>query len=55
MLKQGRRAESLAVTVTQQGKPVLQAMVKTAAQAPGYSHQHLSAPAVPLPEDLEDL
>jgi acyl-CoA thioesterase II len=52
MLKQGRRAESLAVTMTQQGKPVLQAMVKTAAEAPGYSHQHPSAPNVPLPETL---
>ncbi len=52
VLKQGRRAESFAVEMTQQGKPILHAMVKTAAEAPGYSHQHPSAPAVPLPETL---
>jgi acyl-CoA thioesterase len=40
VLKQGRRAESFAVEMTQQGKPILHAMVKTAAEAPGYSHQH---------------
>ena len=53
ILKQGRRAESLAVEMTQQGKPILHAMVKTAAEAPGYSHQHPSAPEVPLPETLK--
>ena len=53
VLKQGRRAESFAVEMTQQGKPILHAMVKTAAEAPGYSHQHPSAPAVPLPETLK--
>jgi len=53
VLKQGRRAESFAVEMTQQGKPILHAMVKTAAEAPGYSHQHPSAPAVPLPESLK--
>ena len=31
VLKQGRRAESLAVEMTQKRKPILQAMVKTAA------------------------
>jgi acyl-CoA thioesterase II len=53
VLKQGRRAESFAVEMTQQGKPILHALIKTAAQAPGYSHQHLQAPAVPSPADLE--
>lgn len=53
LLRGGRRAESLAVQMTQQGKPVLQAMVKTAAEAPGYSHQHPSAPTVPLPGTLK--
>jgi acyl-CoA thioesterase II len=53
VLRQGRRAESFAVEMTQLGKPVLQAMVKTAAEAPGYSHQHPSAPEVPLPENLK--
>jgi acyl-CoA thioesterase II len=53
VLKQGRRAESLAVEMCQQGKPILHAMVKTAAEAPGYSHQHPSAPEVPRPEVLK--
>jgi acyl-CoA thioesterase II len=53
VLKQGRRAESFAVEMTQLGKPILHALIKTAAQAPGYSHQHLQAPAVPSPADLE--
>src|SRR5580692_6612905 len=35
VLKQGRRAESFAVQMTQEGKPILHAIVKTAAQAPG--------------------
>jgi acyl-CoA thioesterase-2 len=53
VLKHGRRAESFAVEMTQEGKPILHAMVKTAADSPGYSHQHLKAPAVPSPADLE--
>ncbi len=53
VLRQGRRAESLAVEMTQQGKPVLHALVKTAAEAPGYSHQHPSASGIPLPETLK--
>ncbi len=52
VLKQGRRAESFAVEMTQQGKPILHALVKTAADAPGYSHQHPEAPDVPPPEAL---
>jgi len=52
VLKRGRRAESLAVQMTQQGKPILHALVKTAADAPGYSHQHPEAPAVPTPHAL---
>ncbi len=53
VLKQGRRAESFAVEMTQQGKPILHALVKTAADAPGYSHQHPEAPDVPPPEALQ--
>jgi acyl-CoA thioesterase II len=52
-LKRGRRAESLAVEMTQAGKPILHALVKTAADAPGYSHQHSQAPDVPPPHALE--
>ena len=53
VLKQGRRAESFAVEMTQQGKPILHALVKTAADAPGYSHQHPEAPDVPPPGALQ--
>jgi acyl-CoA thioesterase II len=53
VLKRGRRAESLAVEMTQQGKPILHALVKTAADAPGYSHQYPHAPAVPAPHALK--
>jgi acyl-CoA thioesterase II len=51
-LKRGRRAESFAVEMTQQGEPILHALVRTAADAPGYSHQHPEAPEVPAPEGL---
>jgi acyl-CoA thioesterase len=47
VLRAGRRAESFAVEMTQGGKPILHALVKTAADGPGYSHQHLQAPDVP--------
>jgi acyl-CoA thioesterase II len=53
LLKRGRRAESFAVEMTQRGKPILHAMVKTAADAPGYSHQHPEAPTAPLPQELK--
>jgi acyl-CoA thioesterase-2 len=53
VLKQGRRAESFAVEMTQDGKPILHALVKTAADAPGYSHQHPEAPDVPPPTALK--
>lgn len=53
VLKRGRRAESFAVQMTQAGKPILHALVKTAADAQGYSHQHPEAPTVPRPETLK--
>jgi acyl-CoA thioesterase len=53
VLKRGRRAESFAVEMSQQGKPILHALVKTAADAPGYSHQHPEAPMVPAPDALQ--
>lgn len=50
LLKRGRRSESLAVRMTQRGKPVLHALIRTAADAPGYRHQELRAPEVTLPD-----
>jgi len=54
-LRQGRRSESLAVSMTQAGVPVLQALVRTAADAPGYEHQQLQAPDVPPPGELRTI
>jgi acyl-CoA thioesterase len=53
VLKRGRRAGSFAVEMSQEGKPILHALVKTAAEAPGYSHQHPTAPAAPPPAALK--
>jgi acyl-CoA thioesterase II len=53
VLKRGARAESFAVEMRQEDKPILHALIKTAADAPGYSHQHPGAPDVPPPADLE--
>jgi acyl-CoA thioesterase len=54
VLQRGRRTESFAVAMTQRGKPVLHALVKTAARGPGYGrHQLLDPPEVPPPADLK--
>ncbi|MGC1853226.1 MAG: thioesterase family protein [Solirubrobacterales bacterium] len=53
VLKRGRRSESLAVKMIQRGKPVLFALVRTVADAPGYRHQELAAPEVPAPSECE--
>ncbi|HKG03841.1 MAG TPA: thioesterase family protein [Conexibacter sp.] len=53
MLKQGRRAESLQVAMTQEGRPIMQAMVKTVAGGPGHSDHHLQMPDVASPEELQ--
>jgi len=50
VLKRGRRSESLAVQMTQKGRQVLYALVRTAADAPGYVHQVQDAPAVTPPD-----
>lgn len=50
VLKRGRRSESLAVTMTQRERPVLFALVRTAADAPGYRHQESNAPDVTPPD-----
>ncbi len=54
LLKRGRRSESLAVSMSQRGKPVLQALVRTAADAPGYAHQQPRMPSVPPPQTLHE-
>jgi len=52
-LKRSRRSEALAVRMTQQGKLVLEALVRTAADAQGYEHQKAQAPEVLPPEALK--
>lgn len=53
VLKRGRRSESLAVKMTQAEKPVLFALLRTAAEAPGYRHQEVGAPVLSSPEASE--
>jgi len=52
-LKAGRRTESFTAIMEQDGKPILHALVKTAADAPGYVHQHPLMPEVPAADQLE--
>lgn len=54
-IRRGRRSEALSVRMTQGGKDVLFALVRTAADAPGYSHQEAVAPPVMPPEASEPL
>ncbi len=54
-LMQGRRTEAFEVRMSQGDKPVLVAMVRTAAAAPGLVHDVVTAPAVCSPEDAPDV
>ena len=55
VLRRGRRSESLSVGMTQDGRPVLQALVRTAAEVPGYEHQEPQAPEVPPAQALRSV
>jgi len=48
----GRRSESLRIAMSQDGKPVLVSMLRTAAEGPGLAHRS-DAPDVPGPETLK--
>jgi acyl-CoA thioesterase len=48
----GRRSESLRVSVRQEKRPVLEALVRTAARGPGLEHRFGAAPGAPDPEAL---
>ncbi|MGH0035014.1 MAG: acyl-CoA thioesterase [Myxococcota bacterium] len=52
VVRRGRRSESLAVSLTQQGKPVLEALVRTASAVAGLEHDRARMPDVPEPESL---
>lgn len=54
-LRSGRRSESLRVSMTQQGRPILEALVRTAAPGPGLEHDVTSAPDVPPPDGLRNV
>jgi acyl-CoA thioesterase len=51
-VQQGRSAESIRVSMRQAGRPVLEALVRTAAERRGLDHDAAEAPAVPDPEAL---
>lgn len=51
--QKGRRAESFHVAMSQQGKPVLQAIVRTAAEGPGVEHDFTRMPEAPPPDALK--
>ena len=53
-LHRGRRSESHRVSITQDDKLVLEALVRVAADGPGLEHVHEPLPAVPPPEALPD-
>ncbi|MEE8580568.1 MAG: thioesterase family protein [Myxococcota bacterium] len=52
LLRRGRRSESFQVTIAQDGKLVLEALVRTAASGPGLEHDTARPPDVPGPEEL---
>lgn len=51
--RSGRAATAQRVEVTQGGRPVLDAMVWSAASGPGLEHDETAAPDVPKPDELE--
>jgi acyl-CoA thioesterase len=51
--KRSRRSEALSVLMTQRGVPILHALVRTAADTPGYEHQQVRMPDVPGPDAVE--
>jgi len=57
-LRRTKRVESLAVSMTQHGSPILEALVWTIGEAHALEHQALTMPEVPAPDGLapmEDL
>jgi len=53
VLRRGRSSESLRVTLSQEGKPIFVALVRTAAEVPGLEHDVATAPVVPPPDAIE--
>jgi acyl-CoA thioesterase len=55
VVRRGKRSESLRVAVTQEGRPLLEALVRTAADGPGLEHRFGRAPHAPQPETLQSM
>lgn len=53
--KAGRRAESFCVSITQEGRAIFEALVRTAADGPGLQHDVAEMPDVKRPGDLASL
>ncbi|WP_426572352.1 acyl-CoA thioesterase [Aquihabitans sp. McL0605] len=53
--KGGRSALSQRVEITQEGRPILDAMVWSTAEAPGLEHDETTPPDVPGPDDLPSI
>lgn len=51
----GRRSESFRVAIRQAGKPILEALVRTAAEVPGLAHDVAAMPDVPAPDGLRNV
>lgn len=54
-IRLGRRSESFRASMSQAGKPVLEALVRTAASGPGLEHDVAVRPDVPAPETLDNI
>src|SRR6185436_14474549 len=54
-LRSSRRAEALRVSMTQAGRPVLEALVSVVAPKPGLTHDASRCPPVPRPEELKSI
>ncbi|MEE9606759.1 MAG: thioesterase family protein [Myxococcota bacterium] len=52
-LRRGRRSESLRVSIRQAGRPIFEALVRTAEAGPGLEHDRSRPPDVPDPEGLK--
>ncbi len=52
-IRLGRRSESFRVSMQQEGRLILEAIVRTAAAGPGLEHDVARAPEVPEPESLQ--
>jgi acyl-CoA thioesterase-2 len=54
-LKAGRRSESFGVSIVQEGRPLFEGLVRTAADGPGLEHDAARAPEVPSWQELRSI